>query len=43
VVDISAALAPLAGNYASILFAFGFLNASLMAASVLPLSTSMQA
>ena len=40
VVDISKALAPLAGNYASILFAFGFLNASLMAASVLPLSTS---
>jgi len=40
VADISAALAPLAGNYASVLFAFGFLNASLMAASVLPLSTS---
>lgn len=40
VVDISKALVPLAGNYASILFAFGFLNASLMAASVLPLSTS---
>jgi Mn2+/Fe2+ NRAMP family transporter len=40
VVDISAALAPLAGNYAAALFAFGFLNASLMAASVLPLSTS---
>lgn len=40
VVDISAALAPLAGNYASILFAFGFLSASLFAASVLPLTTS---
>ncbi len=40
VVDISNALAPLAGNYAAALFAFGFLNASLFAASVLPLSTS---
>ncbi len=40
VVDISGALAPLAGKYAAILFAFGFLNASLFAASVLPLSTS---
>lgn len=40
VVDVSAALAPLAGQYASILFAFGFLNASLFAASILPLSTA---
>ncbi len=40
VVDISNALAPLAGNYAAALFAFGLLNASLFAASVLPLSTS---
>jgi Mn2+/Fe2+ NRAMP family transporter len=40
VADISAALLPLAGQYASILFAFGFLNASLFAASILPLSTA---
>jgi Mn2+/Fe2+ NRAMP family transporter len=40
VADISAALAPLAGNYAALLFAFGFLNASLFAASILPLSTA---
>ena len=40
VVDVSTALAPLAGQYASLLFAFGFLNASLFAASILPLSTA---
>jgi len=40
VADISAALLPLAGQYASVLFAFGFLNASLFAASILPLSTA---
>ncbi len=40
VVDISHALVPLAGNYAEELFAFGLLNASLFAASVLPLSTA---
>lgn len=40
VADVSKALVPLAGNYASILFAFGFLNASLFAASILPLATS---
>ena len=40
VADVSIALAPLAGQYASILFAFGFLNASLFAASILPLSTA---
>jgi len=40
VADVSAALAPLAGNYAAVLFAFGFLNASLFAASILPLSTA---
>lgn len=40
VADVSMALAPLAGKYASILFAFGFLNASLFAASILPLSTA---
>jgi Mn2+/Fe2+ NRAMP family transporter len=34
------ALRPLAGKYASYLFAFGLLNASLFAASVLPLSTA---
>ena len=36
----AAALRPLAGNGASILFAIGLLNASLFAASVLPLSTA---
>ncbi len=40
VADISKALVPLAGQYASILFAFGFLNASLFAASILPLATA---
>jgi NRAMP (natural resistance-associated macrophage protein)-like metal ion transporter len=34
------ALEPLAGKYASLLFALGLLNASLFAASVLPLSTA---
>lgn len=34
------ALEPLAGKYAGILFAIGLLNASLFAASVLPLSTA---
>jgi NRAMP (natural resistance-associated macrophage protein)-like metal ion transporter len=34
------ALQPLAGKYAEILFAFGLLNASLMAAVVVPLSTA---
>ncbi|MEN6489330.1 MAG: divalent metal cation transporter [Smithella sp.] len=38
--DAALALAPLAGSYASLLFAFGLLNASLFAASILPLSTS---
>ena len=41
VADVSAALAPLAGNYAAVLFAFGFLSASLFAASILPLSTAL--
>ena len=40
VADVAQALVPLAGQYASILFAFGFLNASLFAASILPLSTA---
>src|SRR5437588_4822808 len=34
------ALVPLAGRWASLLFAFGLLNASLFAASILPLSTA---
>jgi NRAMP (natural resistance-associated macrophage protein)-like metal ion transporter len=34
------ALAPLAGRFASLLFAVGLLNASLFAASILPISTS---
>jgi NRAMP (natural resistance-associated macrophage protein)-like metal ion transporter len=38
--DAALALKPLAGQYAYILFAFGLLNASLMAASILPLSTA---
>jgi len=40
VIDISLALVPLVGKYAGLLFAFGLLNASLFAASVLPLSTA---
>ncbi|MHB8054369.1 MAG: NRAMP family divalent metal transporter, partial [Candidatus Aminicenantales bacterium] len=38
--DAAQALRPLAGKYTSILFAFGLLNASLFAASILPLSTA---
>ena len=38
--DAALALAPLAGQYCSWLFAFGLLNASLFAASILPLSTA---
>lgn len=38
--DAAAALRPLAGPYASALFALGLLNASLFAASILPLSTA---
>jgi NRAMP (natural resistance-associated macrophage protein)-like metal ion transporter len=38
--DAAQALAPLAGQYCSWLFAFGLLNASLFAASILPISTS---
>jgi len=38
--DAARALEPLAGKWASLLFAFGLLNASLFAASILPLSTS---
>jgi Mn2+/Fe2+ NRAMP family transporter len=38
--DAAAALRPLAGSFASLLFALGLLNASLLAAAVLPLSTA---
>jgi NRAMP (natural resistance-associated macrophage protein)-like metal ion transporter len=38
--DAALALAPLAGSYCTLLFAFGLLNASLFAASILPLSTA---
>lgn len=38
--DAARALAPLAGRFAAGLFAFGLLNASLFAASILPLSTA---
>jgi NRAMP (natural resistance-associated macrophage protein)-like metal ion transporter len=38
--DAAQALAPLAGTYCTWLFAFGLLNASLFAASILPLSTA---
>jgi NRAMP (natural resistance-associated macrophage protein)-like metal ion transporter len=38
--DAAVALAPLAGKWASALFAFGLFNASLFAASILPLSTT---
>jgi len=38
--DAALALKPLAGRYASFLFGFGLLNASLFAASILPLSTA---
>ncbi len=38
--DAAVALGPLAGKYASILFALGLLNASLFSAAILPLSTA---
>jgi Mn2+/Fe2+ NRAMP family transporter len=38
--DAALALRPLAGKYASTLFALGLLNASLFSAAILPLSTS---
>lgn len=38
--DAALALQPLAGKYTAALFAFGLLNASLFAASILPLSTA---
>ncbi len=38
--DAAVALAPLAGKYAALLFAFGLLGASMLAAFILPLSTA---
>jgi NRAMP (natural resistance-associated macrophage protein)-like metal ion transporter len=38
--DAALSLAPLAGKYCTYLFAFGLVNASLFAASILPLSTA---
>jgi NRAMP (natural resistance-associated macrophage protein)-like metal ion transporter len=38
--DVAAALAPLAGKFASLLFALGLLNAAVFTASILPLSTA---
>jgi NRAMP (natural resistance-associated macrophage protein)-like metal ion transporter len=38
--DAAASLRPLGGNYAYLLFSVGLLNASLFAASILPLSTA---
>ena len=38
--DAALALAPIAGKYASVLFALGLFVASMMAASIVPLSTS---
>lgn len=38
--EAAQALAPLAGRYASVLFALGLANASLFAASILPLATA---
>ncbi len=38
--DAAVSLAPLAGSYASILFAIGLANASLFSASILPLATA---
>ncbi|MEW6567838.1 MAG: Nramp family divalent metal transporter [Chloroflexota bacterium] len=38
--DAASALGPLAGRYASALFAFGLLNASVFSAAILPLSTA---
>jgi NRAMP (natural resistance-associated macrophage protein)-like metal ion transporter len=38
--DVATALVPLAGKYASLLFALGLLNAAVFTASILPLSTA---
>jgi len=37
---VAVALGPLAGPYASTLFALGLLNASVLSAAILPLSTA---
>jgi Mn2+/Fe2+ NRAMP family transporter len=38
--DVAHALAPLAGKYASLLFAIGLLNAAIFTAAILPISTA---
>ncbi len=38
--DVASALVPIAGKYASLLFAIGLLNAAVFTASILPLSTA---
>jgi len=38
--DAAVALAPLAGRFASVLFAVGLLNAALLSAAILPLATA---
>lgn len=38
--DVAVALAPIAGKFASLLFALGLLNAAVFTASILPLSTA---
>jgi Mn2+/Fe2+ NRAMP family transporter len=38
--DVASALVPLAGKYASLLFALGLFNAAVFTASILPLSTA---
>jgi len=38
--DAAVALAPLAGRFASVLFAIGLLNAALLSAAILPLATA---
>ncbi len=38
--DVASSLAPLAGKYASLLFAIGLLNAAIFTAAILPLSTA---
>ncbi|MDP4174099.1 MAG: Nramp family divalent metal transporter [Bacteroidota bacterium] len=38
--EAASALKPLAGNYASVLFAFGLLGASILAVTIIPLSTT---
>ena len=38
--DIGKSLIPIAGNYSSLLFAFGLFNASVFASAILPLSTA---